>query len=41
MAAFPPRFVDGLVDTEKIRGEINPFVDFVVKRSGVARGAGE
>lgn len=40
MAAFPQRFVDGLVDTSGIRKEVNTFSDFAVKRSGVKRGDG-
>ena len=38
MAAFPARFVDGLVDTHGIRKEVNTFADLAVKRSGVKRG---
>lgn len=38
MAAFPARFVDGLVDTHGIRKEVNTFADLAVKRSGVNRG---
>ena len=30
MGAFPPRFVDGLVDTHGIRKEINAFADLAV-----------
>jgi hypothetical protein len=41
MAAFPQRFVDGLVDKDQIRREINTFADLAVKRSGVPRGAEE
>lgn len=37
MAAFPPRFVDGLVDKDAIRREINTFADLAVKRSGVVK----
>jgi hypothetical protein len=40
MAAFPPRFVDGLVDRDAIRREISAFADLAVKRSGVKK-AGE
>lgn len=40
MAAFPPRFVNGLVDTNGIRKEVNTFADLAVKRSGVKRGDG-
>lgn len=35
MAAFPARFIDGLVDGDAIRREVNTFADLAVKRSGV------
>jgi hypothetical protein len=37
LSKMPPRFVEGLVDRERIRKEINTFADLAMKNAGVEK----